>query len=213
LSAKATYKKYTVITVFFYLLICFLLLSECSFQVQAKVKSKSKRRSHIVKQHRPSKEEEAAARENAAREATEAKLIEGKNVILARAYKLYDSGTSESLLGNYKYSILQLKLADELLTEHGQNNSSLAIVTLMALASSAESAKDYPLARSAYERLLSIRPTDTQILLSSAKLETSQSNFTAAQNYVNRLLEINPSNAEGRILADFVVTKLQPAKR
>lgn len=98
-----------------------LVLFAVSFEqtlAKTKITSKSKRHTHIAKKHHPTKEEELAAKEAAAREAAEVQLIEGKNIILARAYKLYDSGTNESLHGNYKYSILQLKLADELLKEH-----------------------------------------------------------------------------------------------
>ncbi len=193
-----------------------LVLFAASFeQALAKTRRQSKSRphSHLVKKHQATKEEELAAKEAAAREAAETQLIEGKNIILARAYKLYDSGTNESLHGNYKYSILQLKLADELLKEHGQTNSSLALVTLIALASSAQAGKDYSLARSTYDKLLSMRPQDTQILLALAKMEASQSNFNAAQNYVNRLLDLNPTNAEGRLLVDFIANKLKPVKR
>jgi Flp pilus assembly protein TadD len=210
------HNKYIASKIFFAFLVSLLVLFASDFeQAQAKTKrqSKSKRHSRLVKKHQPTKEEAQAAKEAAAREAAEIQLIEGKNIILARAYKLYDSGTSESLLGNYKYSILQLKLADELLKEHGQTNSSLAIVNLMALASSAQAGKDYSLARATYDRLLSVHPQDPQTLLGLAKVEAAQSNFNAAQNYIDRLLEINPNNAEGRLLADFIANKSKPAKR
>lgn len=161
LSAKVKNNKHVSNEVFIHLSIGLLLFFAGSFDlVQARVRSqsKSRRHSHVVKKHHPTQEEELAAKEAAAREAAEARLIEGKNVILARAYKLYDSGTSESMQGNYKYAILQLKLADELLSEHGQTNSSLFMVTLTALASAAQSAKEYSLARASYERILSARP-------------------------------------------------------
>jgi Flp pilus assembly protein TadD len=58
-----------------------------------------------------------------------------------------------------------------------------------------------------------MRSQDKQILLSLAKLEAAQSNFSASQNYINKLLELNPNNAEGKLLSDFVVTKIKPAKR
>jgi hypothetical protein len=215
LNTQVKYKNYIFGKVLFSFLICFLVYIAFINQAHAKSRnqSKSRRHSHVVKYHRPTKEEEQAAKEAAAQQAAESRLIEGKNVILARAYRLYDSGTSESMQGNYKYSILQLKLADELLKEHGQANSSLALSTLMALASSAQAAKDYPLAHSMYDRLLSMRSQDSQILLGCAKLEASQSNFGAAQTYINRLLEVNPNNAEGRVLADFVANKLKPLKK
>ncbi len=188
------------------------MTNQQSADARTRNKSKTKRHARIVK-HKKTPEEEQAAREAAAHETAEAKLIEGKNIVLARAYRLYDSGTNENLQGNYKYSILQLKLADELLTEHGQGNSSLAVAILTGLASSAQSAKDYPLAKATYERLLSMRSQDTHILLNLAKLEASQSNLNSAQNYINRLFEFNPNNAEGRILADFIASKLKPVKR
>ncbi len=96
---------------------------------------------------------------------------------------------------------MQLKLADELLKEHGQTNSSLAISTLTELASSAQAAKDYPLAKSTYERLQAMRPQDTNILVDMAKLEAAQSNFNGAQNYINKLFEIDPNNPQGRLIA------------
>lgn len=58
-----------------------------------------------------------------------------------------------------------------------------------------------------------MHPEDPQVLLGLAKLEASQSNFEAAQNYVNRLLDLNPNNAEGRLLSDFLASKLKPVKR
>ena len=198
----------------FSLLICSLFLSEvCYGVVSARTRTRSKRHPRTIKHHQPSKEEEQAAKEAAARLALETRLIEGRNTILARAYRLYDSGTSESLQGNYKYSILQLKLAEELLKEHGQLNCSLAISTLSALAFSAQASKDYPLAKSSYEKLLDIRPQDAQVLLSLAKLEASKSKFNEANNYINRLLTFNPENTEAKLLADFVNTKLKAPKR
>lgn len=208
-------KDYYLSKFFFHFTVCLLVIFITNQQptdARTRNKSKTKRHNRIVK-HKKTPEEEQAAREAAARDAAEAKLIEGKNIVLARAYRLYDSGTNENLQGNYKYSILQLKLADELLKEHGQGNSSLAVATLTGLASSAQSAKDYPLAKATYERLLAARAQDSQTLLNLAKLEACQSNFNSAQNYINRLFEISPNNAEGRILADFIANKLKPVKR
>ena len=177
-----------------------------------KTGSKSKHHTRAHK-HKRTPEEEEAAKEAADRAAQEAKLNEGRNLVLAKAYRLYDSSTSESLQGNHKYAVLQLKLADELLQEHGQANSSLAIATLMALASSAQAAKDYPLAKSTCERLLNIHPQDTQVLLKLAKIETAQGSFHAAQSELNKIMDYDPNNAEARAMTDLLKSKLKPVKK
>ncbi len=169
-------------------------------------KSKNHIRTHISK-HKKSAEEETAAKEAADREAQEVKLNESRNLILAKAYRLYDSGTSESLQGNHKYAVLQLKLADELLQEHGQANTSLEVATLLGLASSAQAAKDYPLAKSTCERLLNIRPQDSQILLILARIEMSQGNFRSAQNKLSKVVGRDPNNAEAKVLIDLINNK------
>ncbi len=88
-------------------------------------------------------EEAAAAAQAQARAAEENKFNQNRNSIIARAYQLYDSGTDEALLGNYKYSVLQLKLASELLNQHNEENSTLGIAALAALASSAKAPGTY----------------------------------------------------------------------
>jgi len=213
------HKNYTRHTLGFsfvvYLLACLILPaiieSPSTFAKTKKSTLKSRRHSHAAK-HKRTKEEDLATKEAAAAAAQEARLNEGRNLILAKAYRLYDNGTSEYLQGNYKYSILQLKLADELLQEHGQANSSLSMATLMGLASSAQAAKDYPLAKSTYERLLTMHPQDTQILLKLAKLEAIQSNFRAAQADINKVRDLDSGNAEAHELANLISSKIKSVK-
>ncbi len=191
---------------------CFAVPQSCFVFAKSSSKTKSKRHAHAIKQ-KHNAQEDAEALEKAAREAHEAKLNEGKNLTLAKAYRLYDSGTSENLQGNYKYSILQLKLADELLQEHGQANTSLAMATLMALVSSAQGAHDYSLAKSTCERLLSNHPQDIQILLTLTKIEMAQGNYHAAAGDINNVLDSAPNNVEAKFLNETIINKLKPVKR
>ena len=121
--------------------------------------SVSSRRWHKKLAHKKiTPEESAAAKEAQARESEEGRFNLGRNSNMSRAYQLYDSGADEAMVGNYKYSVLQLKLASQLLNEHGEQNSALGIATLTALAPAAEASGDKQLATSTYEKLLLMSP-------------------------------------------------------
>ena len=197
------------------LLFCISLFESGTDKVFAKStnKLKTKRHRHAASKHKRSAEEDLAAKEAAEKLAQETKLNEGRNSILAKAYRLYDSGTSEYLQGNYKYAILQLKLADELLQEHGQANTSLAIANLMSLTTAAQAAKEYVLAKTTCQRLIISRPQDTEILLKLAKIEMAQGNIHAAQNTIAKVTEIAPANAEAQLMNDLAVNKPKPVKK
>ena len=173
-------------------------------------KSSRHRKHHKKIVHKPSPEEIAAAREAQEREAEENRFNQNRNTTISRAYQLYDSGTNEFLLGNYKYSVLQLKLASQLLSEHGEENSALDIAALTALASSAKAAGDNQLARSTYEKLLLMNPQDTTILLKLASLEAATGDFRAARVNVNRAINFKPDNQEALQLSDLISTRSSP---
>jgi len=171
----------------------------------ASVKSSRLRKHHKKIVHKKvSPEEIAAAREAQAREAEESRFNQSRIATLSRAYQLYDSGTNEFLLGNYKYSVLQLKLASQLLSDHNEENSALDIAALNALASSAKAAGDRQLAKSVYEKLLLMNPQDTAILLKLARLEAASGDFRAAQQNVNRVISFSADNQEALQLSNLI---------
>ena len=177
---------------------------------QSTKSSSSRRRHKRIAKKKLVVQDDPADKEEAAREAEESKFNQSRNSSLARAYQLYDSGSNEALLGNYKYSILQLKLANALLQEHGQENTSLGVASSMELAAQARLAKDYFLARTTYEKLLLIRPQDTEIFLRFARMQADSGNFKGAQFNVNQALNIDPDNAEARLLFDLINNKTKP---